>query len=188
MAAENRSGARRLDRSHRARPAAAPAVPVRLPLPLHRLAAARLRRGEGDLPEVRGALRAGEEPFAGGPASRVRLSSLPDEEVIERLTRLPGIGVWTAEMFLIFALGRPDVFSAGDFALREGVRRVVGKDLSAAEIREISRRWAPYRTVASLYLWRIAHWNEEPRVTRRAPAAGGPSRRAAADTPASAPR
>jgi DNA-3-methyladenine glycosylase II len=105
-------------------------------------------------------LEAVAREFVHGDLRRLRLSRLPDEEVVAVLTRLPGVGVWTAEMFLIFALGRQDVFSTRDLALCAGVQRVEGRALSAAEIGAIAGRWRPYRSVASLYLWRIAHWKE----------------------------
>jgi len=105
-------------------------------------------------------LRALASEFHRGDLRRIRLSRLGDEEVIERLTRLPGIGVWTAEMFLIFSLGRLDVFAVGDLALREGVQRVEGRALKPDEIRKMAQRWSPYRSVASLYLWKIAHWKD----------------------------
>jgi DNA-3-methyladenine glycosylase II len=81
---------------------------------------------------------------------------LPDEEVIAELTRIKGIGRWTAEMFLIFHLGRPDVFSPGDLGLRRGIERAHGlAELpSEAEAAAIAEHWSPHRTLASLYLWR----------------------------------
>ena len=99
--------------------------------------------------------------FADGDLACVRVSTLADEEVSERLTQVPGIGVWTAEMFMIFALGRLDVFSVGDLALRNAVQRVEGKELSKDQILKVAERWSPYRSVASLYLWRVAHWPSE---------------------------
>ena len=105
-------------------------------------------------------LRALAEEFHDGKLGGVRFSRLSDEEVVQLLTELPGIGVWTAEMFLIFALGRLDIFSVGDLALRTGVQRVAGKVLTAAEIEKVANGWSPYRSVASLYLWKVAHWKE----------------------------
>ena len=102
------------------------------------------------------------EAFDGGDLARIRLSKLDDQEVIDCLTQLPGIGVWTAEMFLIFSLGRLDVFSVGDLALRNAVQRVEGRELSQRQIVRVAERWSPFRSVACLYLWQIAHWSEEP--------------------------
>jgi len=105
-------------------------------------------------------LRALAAEFNEGQLGRVRLARLSDQEVIRLLTELPGIGVWTAEMFLIFALGRLDIFSVGDLALRVGVQRVVGRSLTRGQIEKVATRWSPYRSVASLYLWKISHWKE----------------------------
>lgn len=83
------------------------------------------------------------------------LVSLADEEVILLLTKVKGIGRWTAEMFLIFTLGRPDIFSLGDLGLRSAVSRLYGvdrEDLKAIE--EISLKWQPVRSLASRYLWK----------------------------------
>ncbi len=103
-------------------------------------------------------LRALAHEFHEGNLRNARLSTLSDEEVVDRLVQIPGIGTWTAEMFLIFSLGRLDVFSVGDLALRVGVERVTRRKLTPEQSVEIARRWSPYRSVASLYLWKIAHW------------------------------
>jgi DNA-3-methyladenine glycosylase II len=85
-----------------------------------------------------------------------RLPQLPDEEVIEELTAIKGIGRWTAEMFLIFHLGRPDVLSTGDLGIRKGYQLAYGLDEmpTEAELTEIGERWRPHRTIACLYFWR----------------------------------
>jgi DNA-3-methyladenine glycosylase II len=85
-----------------------------------------------------------------------RLRDLPDEDVIAELIEVKGIGRWTAEMFLIFHLARPDVTSAGDLGLRRAVQIEYGLgDLPGPEDYErISEEWRPHRTLASLYLWR----------------------------------
>jgi DNA-3-methyladenine glycosylase II len=136
--------------------------PARWPQParLLRLRDARLRACGLSQQKLR-YLKALAKDFHEGPLRRVRFSRLADAEVIEALTRLPGIGVWTAEMFLIFSLGRPDVFSLGDLALRTAVQRVEGRALEPKEILRAAERWRPYRSVASLYLWKVAHWTEE---------------------------
>ena len=86
------------------------------------------------------------------------LARLDDEAAIELLDALPGIGRWTAEMFLMFALGRLDLFAMDDVGLRRGVAMLYnkGKPVSDARTLKIVRKWAPYRTVASWYLWRVA--------------------------------
>ena len=84
------------------------------------------------------------------------LRKLPDTEIIERLTRVRGIGRWTAEMFLIFRLGRPDVLPADDLGVRAGYRIAFRKRAlpGKRELEVHGERWRPYRTVASWYLWR----------------------------------
>ena len=83
------------------------------------------------------------------------LHLLPDEDVITALTKVKGIGRWTAEMFLIFSLGRPDTFSVGDLGLRSAVAKLYGVDREdKIKIEKISQRWSPYRSLASLYLWK----------------------------------
>jgi DNA-3-methyladenine glycosylase II len=83
------------------------------------------------------------------------LEDMDDEAVIETLTALKGLGRWSAEMFLIFDLGRPDVFSGGDLGLRHGIRIAYGMDEppTPQEAEEIAERWSPHRSLASLYLW-----------------------------------
>ena len=81
------------------------------------------------------------------------LETLSDEEVIAALTPLPGIGRWTAEMFLIFGLGRPDVFSFGDLALRKALSQQYPAQNHAALV----RAWSPHRSYAARLLWRTFH-------------------------------
>jgi DNA-3-methyladenine glycosylase II len=79
-----------------------------------------------------------------------------DEEIVACLTAIKGIGVWTAEMFLIFALNRPDVLPVGDLGLRAALRDRLGlSELPGAkQCRELAEPWRPYRTIATWYLWR----------------------------------
>ena len=86
-----------------------------------------------------------------------KLITLPDEEVIVELTKLKGIGRWTAEMYLMFTLGREDVFSYGDLGLRRGLTKLykLRKEPSEKKTIQITRKWSPYRTFASMILWRI---------------------------------
>jgi DNA-3-methyladenine glycosylase II len=88
---------------------------------------------------------------------RIRsLKNMTDEEVIMQLTQVKGIGRWTAEMFLIFSLGRLDVLPVGDLGLKKGIQRLYSmpnlpeKD----EIEELAEKWRPYRTVATWYIWK----------------------------------
>jgi DNA-3-methyladenine glycosylase II len=101
-------------------------------------------------------LRSLAEHVESGELELARLSELPDEEVTEQLTAVKGLGQWTADMFLIFHLGRPDVLPVGDLGVRRAVERVYGlPDLpDAAQLTEIGEPWRPHRSLASLYLWR----------------------------------
>jgi DNA-3-methyladenine glycosylase II len=85
-----------------------------------------------------------------------RLPDLTDEEVIEHLLPVRGIGRWTAQMFLIFSLGRPDVLPVDDLGLRAGVRQVYGLPAlpERAVLTELAEPWRPYRSVATWYFWR----------------------------------
>jgi 3-methyladenine DNA glycosylase/8-oxoguanine DNA glycosylase len=98
-----------------------------------------------------------EKCLAGIVPGRKELEKLPDEEIIERLTAVRGIGAWTAQMFLIFRLGRPDVMPSGDFGVRKAfglLYRKNGRLPPPSAVDKHARLWAPYRTVASWYLWR----------------------------------
>ena len=84
------------------------------------------------------------------------LARLDDDAVIERLTQVKGIGVWTVHMFLIFALKRTNVLPTGDLGIRNAMRKAYGmtEPPTPAEMEIYARRWRPYCTVASWYLWR----------------------------------
>jgi DNA-3-methyladenine glycosylase II len=85
------------------------------------------------------------------------LPSLPDKDVISKLSALKGIGVWTAEMLMIFCMQRPDVVSYGDLAILRGLRMLYHhRTIDRTLFDKYSRRYSPYGTVASLYLWAIA--------------------------------
>lgn len=81
---------------------------------------------------------------------------MTDEEVITELVKVKGIGRWTAEMFLMFTMQRPDVFSYGDLGLRNAIQRLYNlkKEPSQKRAEQISKKWKPYRTLASRYLWK----------------------------------
>lgn len=85
-----------------------------------------------------------------------RVRRMPDDEVIQRLTLVRGIGRWTVEMLLIFRLGRPDVLPIGDLGVRKGFALTYGWDElpPGDELTAFAERWRPYRTVASWYMWR----------------------------------
>lgn len=96
------------------------------------------------------------EKFIGRKIPVRQLSRMSDEEVIETLTQVKGIGRWTAEMFLMFTLNRPDVLPVDDLGLREGVKRAytLRERPDAKKVRQIAERWKPWRSVATWYLWR----------------------------------
>jgi len=84
------------------------------------------------------------------------LGKLPDEDVIAALIEVKGIGRWTAEMFLMFHLGRPDLISAGDLGIRRAIQLAYGMEElpGPTEMERIAEPWRPQRTLACLYLWR----------------------------------
>jgi DNA-3-methyladenine glycosylase II len=84
-----------------------------------------------------------------------RLDQLSDEQVIEEIVTVRGLGRWSAEMFLIFHLERPDVISGGDLGIRRAIQLTYGmKEMpTPAEVEEIGERWKPHRSLASIYLW-----------------------------------
>lgn len=85
------------------------------------------------------------------------LGDLSDEDVIAELTRVKGIGVWTAQMFLLFTLHRPDVFAPDDRGLQLAIQKLYTLDtvLPRSKLIAIAERWAPYRSTASLHLWHM---------------------------------
>ena len=89
------------------------------------------------------------------PTTR-QLQRLTDEEIIDRLTQIRGIGPWTVQMLLIFYLGRPDVLPVGDLGVRKGYQQLRGfKTLpDPGKLERAGQRWRPYRSVATWYLWR----------------------------------
>lgn len=91
------------------------------------------------------------------------LDALPDEDVIDRITSVKGLGRWSADMFLIFHLGRPDVLPVGDLGIRRAVERAYGLDgLPTAETLDaIAAPWSPQCTLACLYLWESLDNNPE---------------------------
>jgi len=88
--------------------------------------------------------------------TRTQALRLPDDELIARLTEVRGVGRWTAEMFLIFNLGRPDVLPVDDYGVRKGFARTQGREVlpRPKELTDHGERWRPFRSVASWYLWR----------------------------------
>ena len=96
-------------------------------------------------------LRSLAERIVAGELDLARLPGLPDDEVIRELTAVKGIGEWTAHMFLMFTLHRPDVLPVGDQGIKNAFKAAYGED---AVLTEVAEAWRPHRTRASLYLWR----------------------------------
>jgi len=86
----------------------------------------------------------------------VQLADLPDDDVIKHLTQVKGVGVWTAHMFLIFTLRRPDVLPTGDYGVQVAIKRHYRKRRlpKPKDMEKIAKAWSPYRSIACWYLWR----------------------------------
>ncbi len=108
------------------------------------------RQKIGYLRDLCGRMQAGELPLD-------RLESMDDEAVIEALTKVKGIGRWTAEMVLMFKLQRADVLPVDDLGIVKAIRKAYGlrKDPTADRIRRIGEKWRPYRSIAAWYLWQM---------------------------------
>jgi DNA-3-methyladenine glycosylase II len=111
--------------------------------------------GAGLSPQKRGYVRDLAQRVESGQLDFARLRRMPDEGVLEALTAVKGVGVWTAQMYLIFSLHRPDVLPSGDLGIRKAVGRAWGFRSLPAErtVERVGRRWAPFRSYASYYLW-----------------------------------
>lgn len=90
--------------------------------------------------------------------SKRALATSTDDEIVELLIPLRGVGRWTVEMFLIFTLGRLDVLPVDDFGVREGYKVLFNKKVQPTpkELKRVGEKWAPYRSLVALYLWRVA--------------------------------
>ena len=98
---------------------------------------------------------------ASGALDLEALRHAPDEELLRKLSALNGIGVWTAEMLMIFSLCRPDVLSWGDLGIRRGMALLYGdRELTRERFERRRKRYSPYGSVASLYLWSLADMEE----------------------------
>lgn len=97
------------------------------------------------------------ELVAGGQLNLDSLHCMPDEQVCDSLSKLKGIGKWTAEMLMTFSMQRPDVISNGDLAILRGLRMLYRhRKISPSLFEKYKRRYSPYASIASLYLWAIA--------------------------------
>jgi len=102
-------------------------------------------------------LKALSKVILSGELKLEKLKKIPEEEAIAALISVWGIGRWTAEMFLMFALEREDIFSPGDLGLRRSIEQLYGlpKDVPLKQLEAIAAKWSPHRTFASRVLWRI---------------------------------
>ncbi|QSW98072.1 DNA-3-methyladenine glycosylase family protein [Haloterrigena alkaliphila] len=106
---------------------------------------------ESKVEYMRNAARA----FRANDYTREGMAEYSNDEVVDRLTEIKGVGEWTARMYLLFVLEREDVLPLGDLAIRRAIEDLYGNggELSRAEMRDIADQWRPYRSVATRYLW-----------------------------------
>jgi len=121
-----------------------------------------------------GYLRDVAERTLAGSLDLRNVEALPDEEIITQITAVKGLGEWSAHMFLMFQLGRPDILPIGDFGVRNGMKiaYALPEMPTPAQAREIGEPWAPYRSVASWYMWRATEGIAEY-VSAEEPKQGG---------------
>ena len=98
------------------------------------------------------------EKFSSGFLADERLVVMNEDDLVTALTAVKGIGVWSAHMFMIFYLHKPDVLPVGDLAIRKGFQKLydLKQQPTPTEMQELALSWRPYRTLASWYLWRMA--------------------------------
>lgn len=134
-----------------------PPSPVQQPEALLRLDEAALRGAGLSRNKIAAVRDLAQKTCEGLVPDRRRLARLDDEEIVERLVQIRGVGRWTVEMLLLFWLGRPDVLPVTDFGVRKGYHLTFGRGEELPHPSAIARRgerWRPYRSVASWYLWR----------------------------------
>ncbi len=109
------------------------------------------------------------EKFSDGTIRHRSLHRMKSEEIIEHLVQVKGIGVWSAHMFLLFTLNRPDILPTGDLGLRKGFQIVYGLRTlpEHAHMERLARPWRPHASIASWYLWRAADEAKEKRINHR---------------------
>lgn len=110
-------------------------------------------------------LRNAADAFLERDFTRASLADYSDDEVIDMLTTITGIGEWTARMYLMFALGREDVLPLGDLGIRNGIEDLYGdgREMSRQEMRSVAEQWRPYRTYGCRYVWRHYETDEADR-------------------------
>lgn len=113
-------------------------------------------RAAGISRQKAGYMRSIAEHFANGHLSDRKLLRMADEDVIDAVTQIKGVGRWTADMLLMFCIGRPDVLPVGDLGIQNAMRLAYGLDAlpKPAEMEAIAEPWRPYRSAGSWYLWR----------------------------------
>ncbi len=113
-------------------------------------------RGAGVSRQKAGYMRSIGERFASGELSDRKLLRAPDDEVIDAVTRIKGVGRWTADMLLMFCIGRPDVLPVGDLGIQNAMKLAYGLDAPPKpdEMLRIAEPWRPYRSAGAWYLWR----------------------------------
>jgi DNA-3-methyladenine glycosylase II len=133
--------------------------------------ARKLRRVGFSRAKIRSIKDIARKALAGRVPTKRACHRLTDEELVERLTELRGVGQWTVEMLLIFTLGRPDVLPVDDFGVREGFKVAYRRRTQPTpkQLRRYGERWRPHRSVAAWYLWRATeqalHRRVRPKVT-----------------------
>ncbi len=130
----------------------------RIPRPERLLAATDAElRSDGLSRQKIAAIRTVARAFADKSLCNRRLRRMPDQEVVDAVTQLRGIGEWTAHMLLMFSLGRPDVLPVGDYGVRKGAQILYELDdlPKPAELASLAERWRPYRSVGAWYLWAV---------------------------------
>jgi DNA-3-methyladenine glycosylase II len=128
--------------------------------------ARKMRRAGFSRGKIRAIKHIARRARAGFVPTRAACHRLSDEEIIERLTELHGVGQWTVEMLLLFTLGRPDVLPVDDFGVREGFKVAYGrrKQPTPKQLRLYGERWRPHRSVAAWYLWRAVEQAQRRKV------------------------
>ena len=113
-------------------------------------------RGAGLSRQKMGYLRDLALHIADGRLNLTELPALPDDEVVQRITAVKGMGEWSAHMFLMFHLGRPDILPVGDLGVRNGMKETYNLEATPTpkEALQLGQPWAPYRSVGAWYMWR----------------------------------
>jgi len=112
-----------------------------------------LQKAGASRPKIR-ALRSLTEHVQAHKLQISRLATFPDEVVFEKIIQVKGMGPWSAQMYLMFVLARPDIFPENDLGIRKAIVQLYGVELSPDSLEKVTACWRPYRTIACLYLWR----------------------------------